>query len=154
MNLDITEQDKAYLAGIIDGEGCFNVQRAFKKHPTHSIQHSGVLDIYQSNRSFLESLQILWGGLGSICSHKVGSLSNKTCFRWAITSKQLARILPHVIPYLRIKKNQAEALVELDKTKRARGIRGERLSEAEIEYRDWIWSSVKNLNQGYLVDGF
>jgi hypothetical protein len=100
----------AYLGGIIDGEGCFTVSTPPGLIPK--------LSIAQQNRPFLEWLQIIVGG-GYITKHND---------RIEICNKQLREFLPAVLPYIRIKRSQAELLMELCELKaqfrRGRGTGG------------------------------
>ena len=88
----------AYVAGIVDGEGCFTVQR---------LRNSfyGRLTIAQNDRPFLQWIQGLAGG---------GYLGEGNgAYRLEITAARLRAFLPLIRPYLRIKAAQAALIAEL-----------------------------------------
>ena len=142
---NISETDKAYLAGIIDGEGYLGVN---KVHPKgKSVAHSARLCVYQNSLSFLENLKIKWG-LGSI---KYSGRSIKPGYAWVMSSKDALSVLEQVKPYLTRKQLQADGLIELELSRKHHG--KVRLTQEILEYRDWIWTKIKELNQGVLSSG-
>ena len=143
----ITEADKAYLAGIIDGEGCIdiNVRRGKCGVGTHSAR----LVITQSNQPFLVYLKDMWGGLGSV--HGLGGdRPGKKIYRWSITNNQCVFILRQALQYLRIKRPQADLAIELQLS---RNKNGARLSQETLDYRGDIKRKVSDLNRmEYIYD--
>jgi hypothetical protein len=89
-----------YLAGFIDGEGCF---LATVNKATGGWQIT--LAIGQSNIEFLQSLQKEIG---------FGSIHGKhPHYRLHLYSEQLRNLLPIILPHLRIKKREAEITLEI-----------------------------------------
>lgn len=119
MNLDATE--RAYLAGFFEGDGHVSIgKRQSKAHatPSHYLQ----VIISQSNRPFLEK----WKrrvGMGSIHEAKGSKRSKKPHFRWHLSDRQAAQLLESMMPYLDIKKFQAQTALDFMKTKGTGGRR-------------------------------
>ena len=58
----ITELELAYLAGILDGEGCFTIERTKAKLPRHSLRHCVTVGIEMTDKEPLLLLQRYFGG--------------------------------------------------------------------------------------------
>ena len=151
----VTELDKAYLAGIIDGEGYIGIGlnkagAGGHKNPQHTLR----MTISQSNQPFLVYLRNKWDGIGSICINR-GSKQNRTGYKWNISANQAVTILEQVLPYLIIKRTQAELGIELQNRNNyicGRG-RGYEVSQEELARRDDIKQKVSELNQReYIYD--
>lgn len=124
---------------MIDGDGCIYIAH---KRGTNS--YNVEVGVYQSDARILFYLKDRWG-VGNIYEHK--QKRGRSYSRWNISSAQGAKLLESVLPYLVIKKVQAEGAIELERSK---GRPGVRLSESDLEYREWIKQRVSDLNQGIL----
>ena len=138
----VTETDKAYLAGIIDGEGYIGIgmnKGTDNRQPQYVLR----ISIAQSNQPFLVCLRDKWGGLGSICVNR-SPRQAKVGYRWHISANQAASILEDILPYLVIKKPQAELALEFQVT---RGKPWKRVSEDELVVREGFKQRISSLNQ-------
>ena len=114
---DLSSCDAAYLAGLIDGEGCL-FARKVKSRNTVGVQ-SG-LAIAMTCRHILEQMQELTG-IGSVIlspSSKNQPRGWKDCWRWDVGAQSVAMLIPKILPFLRIKRTQAELIIELAEIKR------------------------------------
>ena len=86
-----------YLAGLIDGEGCFQLLKHKSKQISTGYAWQAVMDIGQCNHDFLVWLQkrISQGGIVS----EQGRLT--------FSSNAIRSILPRIIPFLGVKREQA-----------------------------------------------
>ncbi len=87
-----------WAAGFLDGEGCF------------SLLDAPSLSVTQKYRGPLDELARMFGG-------RVRPLKGRG-WQWAIHSETLRAALPVLIPYLRLKRRQAEILMEYSATAR------------------------------------
>lgn len=101
--------DLAYLAGFFDGEGCI----------TTGIQRQGGRGYYliratvtQNSLPVLEAYEAEFGG--RILDPSPG----KSAFVWQITGDQMAHFLQTLLPYLRLKKEQAELALAFPRAER------------------------------------
>ena len=106
------ETTKAYLAGIIDGEGCITISR-WRKHrnyrtPRYELRiivvmtHKPTIDFISDNMPY-----------GSSCFlHKPSVNGRKPSWKWVATNTFAAEILGHLLPYFITKRQQALLAIE------------------------------------------
>jgi len=94
---------KDYLGGFFDGEGCISIAKCgCYKNGTHKYH----VEIQVSNtvRKPILMYQKLFGGSIYVSKHP----PYKDCFKWTVTNKKAKYFLEEMIPYLCIKKDEAE----------------------------------------------
>jgi len=100
--MSLSEVQKAWLAGFVDGEGCIHYHD--KQHPRCDLR------IYQKHRKVLDWLQILVGG--RVRTHSgVHVLS--------IHGSNAEQCLKAILPYLRCKQQQARQALFIWRLQRA-----------------------------------
>lgn len=136
----VNEQFYAYLAGFLDGDGCFGlikhknprVKRGFSWYPH--------LSIGQISKEYLEWLKDKIGGF---------IINQHPMYILVLTSGYIRPILPKVLPYLRRKKEEAELLSEavylLKHTGRGTGHYGESDPRLEQIYKELKLLKPRNL---------
>lgn len=100
--------DFAYMAGIIDGEGCLR----FSRHDHRTGMAPSFLprvDIANTNEIICRRLQFAFGGSVYVEKRKAGK---KKCWRWVAQGEMAYDLLKLLFPYLVIKKAQALLLIE------------------------------------------
>lgn len=110
MNI-VSEAEKAYLAGFIDGEGCLTVTNS-----------GAVLIIVSTNLEVLKKIKKCLG-IGNIKSRKIKSKKakrylkkSKISYHYRISGQNLENLLGLIQPFLIIKKEQAKLLLNYYKT--------------------------------------
>ena len=121
----LTETEKAYLAGFFDGDGCVNIgTRQGKSHATVSYYLQVVFS--QCDRPFLERWSIKVG-MGSVYENAPlrhpTIKQTKTLWHWRLMDRQAEAMLRMMLPYLDIKKDQAEIAIRFMRTKGTGGPR-------------------------------
>jgi len=107
---EISDIDAAWFACLIDGEGsCSIARRSARKHQK-SDNHWPVLEAANTDRRLLEKAQKIAGGWINKITDKRGF---RPCYKWTLAGKALGPVLRAVIPYLIIKREQAEILLAL-----------------------------------------
>jgi hypothetical protein len=102
----------AYLAGAMDADGHFSIQKSSRKsdpafwNPTYSPR----IGLGQVTRAVPELLRKLFGG--TIVLQQPGG-RNRPIFRWQAANRLAVRACECLLPYLRLKAEQARLLVEL-----------------------------------------
>jgi len=110
--LKLTETDKAYLAGLIDGDGSIFLsyfkypayRRGTKKRGIHAVI-SCAISARSANRIYAESILTIMGGRISRVEENY----------WEVSIERRADILQlaeALLPYLRLKKKEAEIMIE------------------------------------------
>lgn len=141
------EQSIIYLAGIIDGEGCIGIEcmaPCKKKDGTWIRKHNYYtprLTVINTSKKVIDLLMKTFGGTYSTRKTIQG---RKTCFAWRIFGEALINVLRAVIPYLQIKYDQAQLVLEFRKTV---GKTGWHVSEEILEQRHSFYLQCKILNQ-------
>lgn len=100
----ISIADRAYAAGLLDGEGCVQVTRNRTRYPGR-FYYGARVDVFNTYRPVLEWLQERW--MGRI--HASGGQPSrfKPCWHWVANSNVAAAFLNDVRPFLKIKRDQA-----------------------------------------------
>jgi LAGLIDADG endonuclease len=126
----------SYLAGIMDGEGTFNI--GLTKNKFNSRMY-----VVNTDERLIHWLKNTFGGL----TYTRNSLKNphwKTKYEWIIEKAQIDPICKLIIPFLIIKKEQAELMVKF----RTTFIKGKRpdLTEEIRSFRTKCFENMKKLN--------
>jgi len=101
----LTPHEAAYLAGFVDGEGCI----------TARLRRGGVdgdMEIASVMREQLVRLQEETG-VGSVRAKRIRNKKAKQIHVWNISLCSLGSLLVQLLPYLRLKKKQAELMLVL-----------------------------------------
>lgn len=105
----MNEAIKAYTAGFIDGEGWMGIFNANGKNIQAKTgrKYPGIaVHVIQKNRTVLDWLSKEWG-FGSVIINK-----NNGAWRWIIYAKNALCLLNEIMPYLIVKKSEAEIIVQ------------------------------------------
>lgn len=147
MSMFLTETDKAWLAGFIDGEGTIGlfkktpIEKGYKK-PFSFINRKSLVptvQIVNSNLQILEDIKYALG-FGVISRHVYETENWKGSHTLSVRAIDEVKVMLELItPYLRLKKKQAELLyVYCDEH-----IKGKSATEVETE----IAYEIQKLNR-------
>ena len=102
----MTEPQRAYLAGLIDGEGCICITARAGG------TYSSFVQVAMCNPSAILFYYKLTS-LGSICiaKNRNNYLARDTTV-WTVQTRDGAKLLIEILPYLIVKKQQAELYLE------------------------------------------
>lgn len=107
------ERTKAYMAGIMDGEGCFAVFKAIK--PNY-VNYRPFVGFTNSSKKLVKWAVKHFGGVVHIQKENVNSTSgytSKQLYHWRLYGRKSVRfLLVSLTPYLFEKKQQASLLLE------------------------------------------
>ncbi len=108
----LSETDKAYLAGILDGEGCIRLSR-HRSGTTGYVYHIQIT-ISNTSNSLMKWLDDKLPGTAystSLKPQQNGAGTRKPAFNWVLAGNRRATVfLREIAPYLVIKKPQADLL--------------------------------------------
>ena len=99
------EEKLSYMAGIVDGEGCISCSFSNGEIP-HINTYGIYLRIGMTSSIPLEPFIEEFGG--KIKLSKRRTKTGKNVFFWAIYCRNAVKVLNILIPYLRLKKDQAK----------------------------------------------
>lgn len=96
----LSEVDKSYLAGIMDGEGTITVWKSDRYD--HRVLCVAVV---MTKRHAVDMLHVEYGGCLKLYASKKPEWADK--WRWQVKSRKAQRVLEELLPYLRVKRTQA-----------------------------------------------
>ena len=134
----------AYLAGIIDGEGTIRIARTKSDNPNWSLKYSGAISIGMTDKKVIQLFVKTFGA-----KMRIECVSNrKLIYRWGTSGNQkVPIILKPLLPYLRVKKKQAELVIRYCENCQKNGYRrNKRLPKKELQWRGALYQKVRNLN--------
>jgi len=107
----MNEKDYIWLAGFLDGEGWFGIYPTFKTYKAEIAIETTSKEVAEWFRSYFE---------GSIYTRPLtsGRFNKKITYRFGLRSLVVIKeFLPNIIPYLKIKRSQAELLLAFTESK-------------------------------------
>jgi len=132
----------AYMAGIIDSDGCISIQ----KHTACS-SYRPYMTIIQRDMALIEWLYANFKGSVNVVSTKRND-GRDFYLRWLIADGRMIEILKMCLPYLLLKKGQAEVAIELYEL-RKRTIKTGRYNSYEakdIQLQKNLYCKIRLLN--------
>ena len=137
----------SYVAGIMDTDGSFSLKKEIRKSggskspvytPTILLSQYDSRAIYHMSNNFVGSNLIVI---------KAKDTKNGFCYRFSITSRKYAiEFLKRIVPFLVLKKEQAQVLLEYCLSVKTLNGRS-KLNENEIQLRDEYYQKIINLNK-------
>lgn len=115
--------DLAYIAGVFDGEGCVNLGKCGNTYKAR-------ITIGNTNEWLIQRFKFQFGG--NIRMNK-GRDNRKDFWIWSLNCQQSARFLKLILPYLTIKRPQAQLLIEYEQARHHRGYNEEELAIQEAQ---------------------
>jgi len=109
----MTSTELAYIAGLIDGEGTIGFGHKKKEDiATYALR----LRVGMSDENAIRWLQRT-SGFGKITFRDLSHRRRQNHWVWSVFSKQAADVLGEALPYLLVKKPQAELAILFQKSK-------------------------------------
>lgn len=140
----LLDAEKAYFAGLFDGEGCIHIS----VHPPHgegkNVYHCLQVIISNTDVDIINYLHATFGGYVHLLSPRP---RHRHCYEWVLRSRRARLFLECLLPFLRIKKEQAELAIEFQSTMRGHS---RELSPEIIEVRDGYRLAIVKLKGKHL----
>lgn len=107
----------AYMAGILDGEGSLSIGN-YSGNRKNGDKHFQVnISVSSTDKPLIDWIYDTFGGYrGEYTPKQMSRNGRKQVYRWQCSSDRLRHICEITLPYLIIKKRQAEILIEMRKT--------------------------------------
>lgn len=152
--MEISEQEKAYAAGIVDGEGsiCIGVDSNFYSRRDNQPYRYVYVHVLVSNtdKRIMEWLKERYGG--SFHTRKQNGIGTKPIYGWEAVSNDALKFLKDIYPYLLLKKEHATWAIEFQENKipirHYHGKPSMADEDLELEYlfREIYYLKLKELN--------
>ena len=140
----------AYVAGIIDGEGCIRIVTR-KPRNGKSTQHSLMLQVAQKDGILMDWLYGNFGGMVYLKNKRTDG--SDWIYEWRVMEKKAAEVLKQILPFLTVKKRQAELGLRFQTHKTGAGNYGDGrykpLSEHELQLRENIAQEISKAKKEY-----
>lgn len=135
----LSETDKAYIAGLVDGEGCIRIERCKKKESIHPYNFRLLVAVTNTNLNVLLWLKEITG-VGNIHNHtRSDEKANpkwKQGYVYHISSIRARDLLTAILPFLKIKKEIAEIGLQFPAdVSHKQGVRGRSVEEYNAQNR-------------------
>ena len=138
----------AYLAGLIDGEGCIYIGHTKQGKYGNGYQWHSMLKITSCDEELIIWLENTFGG-SKDSRYRWTSKKKFTrpVYNWQATGPMLDYLLPVVKPYLIIKRKQCDVMIRYRLT--SKNIGSKRLPPEINEQRLELLSELRNLNSRF-----
>lgn len=112
------DTDIAYCAGLIDGEGCIRVKKTkpYKCQGRATPGYHAVIQLRMVDEPAIRFLAEILGGW--YYKEKPHVTSGRPLYCWSVSDQKCEDIVRAVLPYLKVKKAQAETVLRLRELKR------------------------------------
>lgn len=146
----------AYLAGLFDGEGCINIYERRITTKRKVAPYGLRLYLTNTHRGVIEWMQTQFGGWVHVYRDRKRPKHWALGFKWHSSARHAAYLLEIMLPYLIIKKPEAELAIAFQKRVETYkyGIKLRRkgdpfISEKEDAIRAAMAQELRNLKQAY-----
>lgn len=141
----------AWAAGFIDGEGTICIQRRTREKRNR--EYAVALTAENTDPAALLLLMKLFGGYVYQRSiRRKHHFGKRPIFSWKAHRGNIGSVLKALLPYLILKKPQAELALAFERMKQRRqpgiGSRGCPFEAEEIAWRESIYLQMRELNKG------
>lgn len=135
----------AYLAGLMDGEGCISVERKRPNGAEKSYRYILNVSIQMSELSSIAYVADFTGR--AIMNKKVSSNMKKPAFRINWQAQKAAEMLSEILPFLHGKHDQALEAIAFAKTVATKRLIGSHLSNEELVLRERHYQNLQRLKR-------
>jgi len=139
----LTETEKAYIAGLLDGEGCVGIDKSKSKSKKHEFNfriRAIITNSYFPTMCWLKEKT----GIGYAYKYHKGYKNNwNAIHRWQIVGDQARDFLRIIYPYAQIKKELIVLVLQLPKSKH-KGHNGRTLEEYNTQHNIYSEAKIKN----------
>ena len=142
--------DLAYIAGLFDGEGCvtYSSRKTVRKDGTSGITSRVLVTMGQTEEYMVRWLQFNWGGTVYIRKPPEKFPHAKYLYVWRILCWDACVFLKDVLPYLKLKKAQAEIALKFhSKLSTTRQGKPRRKTDEELTIDQEFRTMISSLNR-------
>ncbi|KKN34944.1 hypothetical protein LCGC14_0788850 [marine sediment metagenome] len=147
MYISLIDLKYAYLAGLIDGEGCIQIKRQKDSAKSFGFYFRLEVQITSTNEKLIAYL--ISNHDGYIYKQKSANPKHKTALHWRVGSTTAKKLLEKVFPYLIIKREQAQVAYKFQQILDDNPTSGKReaMTKDMLSQRSVLYKKVRGLNQ-------
>ena len=142
--------DIRYVSGLMDGEGCIAIRRRVEMPRNPRVSYMLVVQISMTHEGVVSAVHKAFGGaMSEIKWHR--RMNNRPAYQWRLYSTACAAFLEKCIPYLIVKRDEAQLGISFQKhmneyTNKLRHFPVERQEEI-WQYRESVYWLMRNLKK-------
>jgi len=140
--LSLSIAEAAYIAAFIDGEGTISIRKYKRKSMVGGMRYNSVVEMNNTDVGVMQYLRSLIGP-ARYYIFKQQQENRKKCYRFTVPSNVQRWLLASILPYLVIKKRQAEIVLQF------LSLLGEKdhgQEDANLARREQLYQEVHDLN--------
>ena len=131
----LSETDKAYIAGLCDGEGCLTAFITRKKNQYSTIYYIQIIVVEEEPIQWLKEVT----GVGYVFQRDRQKDGWQDLWGWKTCNTPACEVLEQILPYLKIKRRQAEIFLALrDRVRAMRAWRVGKGNNIPMPREEWI----------------
>lgn len=148
VRMNHAHDDIVYLAGYIDGDGCFYAGQVKQGRYGSGYQFSIKLLVTSCDKSSIDWMRESFGGNAETQLRPAKNRPNdRIVYQWCATGELLDYILPKIEPHLKNKKQNCQLMIEMRKT--FKNIGSKRLPPEIIEKRLELIKKMRAINSRF-----
>lgn len=143
----VNRDDLIYTAGIMDGEGCIFIARHSDTESATGWYYELRIQVGMTDIIIPQWLKQTFGGY--IHSRNDGNPRHKTMWIWAISCQKARNLLEAILPYMKVKRHQAQLGIEFQQMKANKRFHN------TLKKPQWMWdkelaimANISDINQG------
>ena len=135
---DYSIEHIAYMAGIIDGEGSIYIGNFSSNPKTGTKYYQTNIEVTNTDKPLMDWILNMFGGrLYTYTAKQLPKNSRRTVYRWIATGERVTHLAEILLPYLIVKKRQADIMILMRATFKPvtgviRGIQGIQILDADL----------------------
>jgi hypothetical protein len=140
--------DLAYMAGIIDGDGCFWIGKVAKNRTDGYVNdhYRGLLKIDNTNINLIDWLNEAFSGTNSSVNRATSTKKfTREVYSWIATGDRLLDLCEQILPYLVLKKEHCQVMIKFRKSYTGR-LGSTKVSEESLAIRKECLEEIRKLN--------
>lgn len=140
--MNTSETDYAWVAGFLDGEGCFSIGKLKSSHKGRSVRNASYTSCLGAAQLIPEPLC----RLRAICGGQIYTAGKGGYSQWNLRGRNIVPVIDKIFPYLtKHKAKQALAILSFERIRKAH--RCNPLTTFELGLKDWYWYKLKELKK-------
>lgn len=139
----LTDAERGYLAGFVDGEGCLTIGKASRPGYRCGYSYEAIMTVSNTHLDGLIKIAEMCGNGKIQLQDKRDKPHHKTLYRIVFGHGQIRHLLPQIRPLLLMKGAQADIILEFLSLKKS----GKNPDELLIQRFEALRSAVRELNR-------
>lgn len=138
--LKLSETQKAYFAGFFDGEGCIHIAKKEKQPDGEYLEYQLQVDYTNTNKEVMNYIVSFFAG--TLIKRNGVNFNQRPYWHWKIYSRSAKIFLKTILPYLIVKRAEANKAIEFQDLMESRH---GRLSEDILQQRKILAKEISLL---------